>query len=70
VTPLFSRRQRYALDSFSESPSWWREGTRDSKLFTPVVVKYLLSYHIPQKLVNLFPKLSKQVDIFEEKMII
>jgi hypothetical protein len=70
VIPLFSRRQRYALDSFRERPNWRREGTRDSKLLTPVVVKDLSSISHPQKACQSFFEILKELDIFEEKMII
>jgi hypothetical protein len=68
--PLFSRGQRYALDSFGERPGWRREGTRDSKLLTPGVVKVLPLISYPPKTCQPLLKIFKQLDIFEEKMII
>ena len=46
---LFSRRQRSALDSFRERPGRRREGTRDSRSLTPVLMKILPFISHPQK---------------------
>jgi hypothetical protein len=68
--PLFSRRQRSALDSFRERPGSRREGTRDSRLLTPVVMKVLPFISHPQKACQSLLEILNELDTFEEKMII
>jgi hypothetical protein len=68
--PFFSRRQRYALDSFRETPGWRREGTRDSRLLTPVVMKVLPFISHLQKACQSLLEILNELDIFEEKRII